>query len=180
MKYVWLFIKTLLRCLLKPLSIVPALVMMYVIFSFSGQEGADSAALSKKVSVTIMRVADTVFDKGWDDATIEAKANEYHYYVRKLAHFTEYFLLAVTVAFPLYVYGMRGIWLVIFAGMFCVGFACLDEYHQSFVAGRTPGKKDVMIDSCGAFLGIYVTRVFSFIGRKTIFAPLAKKPKKKR
>ena len=68
---------------------------------------------------------------------------------------------------------MRGIWLVLFAGAFCVGFACLDEYHQSFVAGRTPAKKDVFIDSCGAFLGIFVTRIVCFIGRKTVFAPLA-------
>lgn len=56
--------------------------------------------------------------------------------VRKLAHMTEYFLLAVSVSFPLYVYGVRGIWLLLLAGGFCVGFAALDEYHQSFVAGR--------------------------------------------
>ncbi|MBO5451570.1 MAG: VanZ family protein [Lachnospiraceae bacterium] len=174
MKYIWLFIKTLLRMLLKPLSFVPAIVMMYVIFNFSAQDGADSAALSKKVSVAMVEVANIVLDKDWSDAQIESKADEYHYYVRKLAHFTEYFLLAVSVAFPLYVYGMRGIWLVLFAGAFCVGFAYLDEYHQSFIAGRTPSKKDVMIDSAGAILGIFVTRIFGFIGRKTIFAPLAK------
>lgn len=175
MKYIWLFIKTLLRLVLKPLSFVPAIIMMYVIFNFSAQDGANSAMLSKKVSVAIVEVANIVLDKGWDDAQVAQKANEYHYYVRKLAHFTEYFLLAVSVAFPLYVYGMRGIWLVLFAGAFCVGFACLDEYHQSFVAGRTPSKKDVVVDSCGAWLGIMVTRIFGFIGRKTIFAPLAKK-----
>lgn len=174
MRYIWLFIKTLLRLVLKPLSFVPALVMMYVIFNFSAQDGADSAALSRKVSVAIVRVADAVLEKDWTDAQIKEKAEEYHYYVRKLAHFTEYFLLAATVAFPLYVYGMRGIWLVIFAGAFCVGFACLDEYHQSFVAGRTPSRKDIFIDSCGSLLGITITRIFGFIGRKTIFAPLAK------
>ena len=174
MKYIWLFIKTLLRMLLKPLSFVPAIVMMYVIFNFSAQDGADSAKNKKKVSVAMVEVANIVLDKDWSDAQIESKADEYHYYVRKLAHFTEYFLLAVSVAFPLYVYGMRGIWLVLFAGAFCVGFAYLDEYHQSFIAGRTPSKKDVMIDSAGAILGIFVTRIFGFIGRKTIFAPLAK------
>ena len=73
---------------------------------------------------------------------------------------------------------MRGIWLMVFAGAFCVGFACLDEYHQSFVAGRTPTKRDVYIDSCGIFLGIILTRIVGFIGRKTIFAPLAKKREK--
>lgn len=175
MKYIWLFIKTLLRMILKPLSFVPAILVMAMIFHFSAQGGADSSALSYKVSEGIVRVADKVLDKNLSEAQIEAYADHYHFYVRKLAHFSEYFLLAVSVAFPLYVYGMRGIWLVIFAGAFCVGFACLDEYHQSFVAGRAPSKRDVMIDSCGAFLGIIVTRIVGFIGRKTIFAPLAKK-----
>lgn len=175
MKYVGLFIKTLLRMLLKPLSFVPAILVMAMIFHFSAQGGAASAGLSYKVSKGIVRVADKVLDKDLSEEQIEAYAERYHYYVRKLAHFTEYFILAVSVAFPLYVYGMRGIWLVIFAGAFCVGFACLDEYHQSFVAGRTPSKRDVVIDSCGAFLGILVTRIVGFIGRKTIFAPLAKK-----
>lgn len=175
MKYIWLFIKTLLRMLLKPLSFVPAILVMAVIFHFSSQGGTDSGALSYKVSVAVVRVAGEVLDKEWSEAQIAERAEHYHFYVRKLAHFTEYFILAVSVAFPLYVYGMRGIWLMVFAGAFCVGFACLDEYHQSFVAGRMASGKDVLIDSCGVFLGILVTRITGFIGRKTIFVPLAKK-----
>ncbi len=175
MRYIWLFIKTLLRLLLKPLSFVPAILMMYIIFNFSAQSGVDSSALSYKVSRVMVRVANEVTDQGWSEAQVEEKANEYHFYVRKLAHFTEYFVLACTIAFPLYVYGVRGIWLILFAGAICVGFAGLDEYHQSFVAGRTPSKRDVFIDSCGSLLGIIVTRIICFIGRKTVFAPLARK-----
>lgn len=175
MKYIWLFIKTLLRIVLKPLSFVPAILVMAMIFHFSSQGGTDSGALSYKVSVAAVKVVDKVMDKEWSEEQIADYAERYHFRVRKLAHFTEYFILAVSVAFPLYVYGMRGVWLVIFAGAFCVGFACFDEYHQSFVAGRTPSKRDVLIDSCGVFLGILVTRIIGFIGRKTIFAPLAKK-----
>lgn len=175
MKLLGLFIKTLLRLVLKPLSFLPAIVVMYLIFNFSAQTGASSSNLSYKVTKELVTVASTVLDKNLNDAEIEIYVEKYHFYVRKLAHFTEYMILAISVAFPLYVYGMRGIWLVLFAGAFCVGFACLDEYHQSFVSGRSPAKRDVIIDSCGAFLGIYITRIFGFIGRKTIFAPLAKK-----
>ncbi|MCR5655214.1 MAG: VanZ family protein [Lachnospiraceae bacterium] len=173
-RYLWLFIKTVLRLVLKPLSFLPAIFMMYFIFSMSAQTGDESGSLSLKVSTAIVKVANEVLDENWTPEQVLNKAEEYHHIVRKLAHFTEYFVLAITVAFPLYVYGLRGFPLVIIAGLFCVGFAALDEYHQSFVAGRGPSKKDVIIDSCGAFLGIYVTRFFSFIGRKTIFAPLAK------
>lgn len=174
MKYIWLFIKTLLRTLLKPLSFLPAILVMIMIFRFSGQDGADSTALSYKVSKVMVEVADEVLDKNLTDEQIEAYTEKYQYYVRKLAHFTEYFILAVSVALPLYVYGMRGFPLVLFAGAFCIGFACLDEYHQSFVAGRVASKKDVLIDSCGVFFGIVATRIVGFLGRKTIFAPLAK------
>lgn len=174
MKYIWLFIKTLLRTLLKPLSFLPAIFMMVVIFRFSGQDGMDSSALSYKVSKAIVEVADEVLDKKLNEEQICVYAEYYEYYVRKMAHFAEYFLLAASVAFPLYVYGLRGFPLMLFAGAFCVGFACLDEYHQSFVAGRVASKKDVFIDSCGVFFGIVATRIVGFLGRKTIFAPLAK------
>ena len=90
---------------------------------------------------------------------------------------TEYFLLAISVSFPLYVYGVRGIWLPLLAGMICVGFAALDEYHQSFVAGRGPSKKDVGIDSIGVFAGIIMMQFICFLGRVTIFRPLARKRK---
>ena len=172
--YIWLFIKTLLRIVLKPLSFIPALLMMYFIFSFSAQEGAQSVQLSYKVTKEIVIVADKLLDKNLSDEGIEAAVSKYHFYVRKLAHFSEYLVFACTVALPLYVYGVRGFALVFLAGLFCFGFACLDEYHQSFVAGRTPSKRDVMIDTCGSLIGIYITRIISFIGRKTIFAPLAK------
>jgi VanZ family protein len=175
MRYIWLFIKTLLRLLLKPLSFLPAIVVMYCILNFSGQTGTDSAQLSYKVTEKLVLIASDVTDKNLTPAEVAVYTEKYHYYVRKLAHFTEYMILAITVAFPLYVYGMRGIFLVIFAGAFCVGFACLDEYRQSFSLGRTPSKKDVLIDSCGVFVGILITRIVGFIGRKTIFAPLAKR-----
>ena len=77
-------------------------------------------------------------------------------------------------------YRVRGFWLVLAAGLFCAAFAGFDEYHQMFVAGRTPSRKDVMIDSAGSITGIYMTRMIGFIGRKTVFAPLAMERRKRR
>ena len=86
--YIWLFIKTLLRIVLKPLSFIPALLMMYFIFSFSAQEGAQSVQLSYKVTKEIVIVADKLLDKNLSDEGIEAAVSKYHFYVRKLAHFS--------------------------------------------------------------------------------------------
>ncbi len=175
MRYFLLFLKKLLRFLLKPLSFVPAVCMMYLIFTFSSQTGADSGALSLKVSNGLVSAANRICDLRWDAAQIAAYADQFHFYVRKLAHVTEYLLLAISIALPLYVYRVRGLWLMLCAGLFCIGFAGLDEYHQSFVAGRGPSLRDVGIDSIGIFIGIYLTRILGFIGRKTIFRPLARK-----
>jgi len=173
-------IKAILRGILKPLSFLPALVMMYLIYGFSAQDGATSGNLSYKVSEIIVETANEAFELHWSAQEEAHYIERIHHPVRKLAHMTEYFLLAVSVSFPLYVYGVRGIWLLLLAGGFCVGFAALDEYHQSFVAGRGPSKRDVAIDSIGIAVGVILVQIVCFIGRVTVFRPLAMKKKKKR
>ena len=162
------------RKFLKPFSFLPALILMYMIYSFSAQEGETSAALSYQFSYTIIKTADKVLDAGLEDWEMQSLATRFDGVTRKLAHMTEYFALAIAVAFPLYVYGLHGILLMLLAGMICVGFACGDEYHQSFVAGRGPSLRDVLIDSFGVFWGIVVVRIIGWTGRKTIFRPVQK------
>ena len=160
--------------MLKPLSFVPAILVMVMIFHFSGQNGTDSSSLSRYVSEKVVVAADRILDKDWSAEQMEAYAQKIEYYVRKTAHVTEYFILAACVAFPLYVYGLRGIALILFAGAICVAYAGLDEYHQSFVVGRTAAVRDVLIDSIGILPGILLTMFVGFVGRKTLFRPLSK------
>lgn len=170
MYYFVLFIKKTLRYLLKPLSFIPAIVMMVLIFNFSSQNGVDSGDLSQKVSSIIVLAYNKIFMKGLDSHALNMLVIKIHPYVRKAAHITEYFLLAMSVSLPMYVYRMRGFMLTIIGFLFCVLFAMLDEYHQSFVAGRVSDPKDVLIDSIGIVAGIIVIRIICFIGRKTIFS----------
>lgn len=148
---------------LKPLSFLPALAMMYVIYGFSAQDGNVSGNLSYQVSYKIVEIGNEILDKGLDETQIADYADQIGYPVRKLAHMTEYFLLAVAVSFPFYVYGLRGFPLMLVAGFICVAFAAGDEYHQSFVAGRGPSVKDVGIDSIGAFFGIMTVQVICWV-----------------
>lgn len=155
--------KQILFFFLKPLSFLPALAMMYAIYSFSAQSGEVSGNLSYEVSCKIVEIGNELLEKGLSMEEIQVFAERIEYPVRKLAHMTEYFLLAVAVSFPFYVYGLRGFPLMLTAGMICVAFAAGDEYHQSFVAGRGPSVKDVMIDSVGAFFGILTVRIICWI-----------------
>ncbi len=166
--------------LLKPLSFLPALAMMYMIYTFSAQPGETSAELSYKVSEEIVRTVNTVTMQGWDDYTIQSYAGQTNGIVRKCAHVTEYFLLAIAVSFPLYVYGLRGILLMLLAGMICVGYAFVDEYHQSLVIGRASSTRDVAIDSIGIFFGIILTRLIGWSGRMAITGPVYERRQNRR
>ena len=153
--------KKILIHLLKPLSFLPAILMMYLIYSFSAQTGEVSGALSYEVSYQIVETKNEVLT----ETELAYSASSIEFYVRKAAHMTEYCILAIAISFPFYVYGVRGIWLILLAGAVCVGFAGLDEYHQSFV-------NDVCIDSSGAAIGILLVQAFCW---STTHNPSSKK-----
>lgn len=148
---------------LKPLSFLPALAMMYVIYGFSAQDAGTSANLSLSVSYKIVQVGNDILGTGLDEPQMEQYACQIEHLVRKLAHMTEYFMLAIAVSFPFYVYRLRGFPLMLVAGLICVAFAAGDEFHQSFVAGRGPSVRDVCIDSVGVFLGILTVQIICWI-----------------
>lgn len=154
--------KRLIIILLKPFSFLPAILMLYLIFMFSSQSGDVSSQLSYKVSCKIVTVGAEILDKDLSENGIDYYVEKIHGPVRKLAHMTEYFALAVAMAFPLYVYGLRGFPLLIVAGFLCFCCACADEYYQSTIAGRGPSRKDVAIDCIGSFFGIMFVRIVCF------------------
>ena len=163
----------------KPLSFLPALALMYMIYSFSSQPADSSTSTSFYVSRRMVQAADMIAQKGWDDWQIETYAGQINGIVRKGAHMTEYFLLAVAVSFPLYVYGVRGILLMLLSGIICVGYAFGDEYHQSLVSGRASSLRDVGIDSIGVFFGVILTRLLGWSGRMAITGPAYERRQKK-
>jgi VanZ family protein len=78
-----------------------------------------------------------------------------HFFIRKSAHFTEYFI------FCLLIYrGVRGDrtgwrWTWGSAALCCAaGYSILDEIHQAFVASRTASAYDSLLDSIGAFFAV--------------------------
>ena len=117
--------------------------MMCVIYSFSAQTGDVSGALSYKISYQIVETKNEILASGKSLEQLSQEAADIEFYVRKAAHMTEYYLLAISISFPLYVYGVQGIWLMLLAGFCMCGFAGLDEYHQSFVEARGPSVRDV-------------------------------------
>jgi VanZ family protein len=77
--------------------------------------------------------------------------------VRKLAHFTEYFILGILMFSTLKCYGVKD---ATFALIICIIYACTDEVHQYFIPGRACRLFDVFIDSLGSFFGILILTFF--------------------
>lgn len=79
-----------------------------------------------------------------------------HYYVRKMAHVTEYTLLGLLAVRALrhVINGPKFRMLWGSAWLLATIYAASDEFHQSFVPGRTPKVADVMLDSAGAIIGV--------------------------
>lgn len=93
--------------ILKPFSFLPAVLIMYAIFTLSGQPGETSADLSFKVSYKIVEIKSRLAQEYKDGYQLAYEAELIHGKVRKLAHMTEYFCLAIAVSFPFYVYGLQ-------------------------------------------------------------------------
>ena len=76
--------------------------------------------------------------------------------MRKVIHATVYFVLAFFIMVLLNVIFDHKKYFItlIITLVLCVGFAMLDEYHQTFVDGRTGQMLDVCIDTVGAICGI--------------------------
>ena len=70
--------------------------------------------------------------------------------LRKLAHMTEYAVLALLL--------LRATGSYVWAFGLTAGYACTDEFHQTFVRGRHGSPVDVGIDAVGALIGLAVWR----------------------
>lgn len=76
--------------------------------------------------------------------------------IRKLAHLTEYAVLFCLSRFALSQSAFSSTWgntrLSIGAYVFTLANALFDEWHQSFVPGRSATLSDATVDMCGAML----------------------------
>ena len=157
--------------IIKLLSFVPAFSLLLLIFGFSAQDGETSGSLSFEISMFLVKLFSPLLPVSSTEATLIEYAELLHLYVRKAAHMTEYFLLALSLQLPLAAYLSRlSFWKTrIFLGFFCtVLFAALDEFHQTFVPGRSGNVIDVCIDSTGALAASLCLYVIYLLHQKKL------------
>lgn len=129
------------------LALLAAIAVMVLIFFFSGQSVEESDGLSKGLGRKLLEWCPSLNDK--------VTLSELNHYLRKLAHFTIYFVLGVclTVAAG----RQEKLPPVVVSILIGAAFAASDEIHQIFSDGRGPMVQDVILDSCGVVAGSVLT-----------------------
>lgn len=127
-------------------------VWIFVIFSFSIQSGSISSLQSGFITHTISNLLSSV------DIHIELKLLSL--IIRKLAHFTEFFILGCLVKQSSIDIKRNDIIVYIFI------IPLLDEFIQSFIPGRAMSIIDMGIDSLGIGLGIGLVTLFNWLRKR--------------
>lgn len=84
--------------------------------------------------------------------------NLYDFVLRKGAHITEYFVLALLLARALKSQGLSHNRILFWTAVLALLYAVSDEYHQRFIAQRQGMPRDVLIDGIGVALAILAKR----------------------
>jgi VanZ family protein len=138
----------------------PLIVWMSIIFVMSSRVG-ESDKSGGLLNALIARVSPTFYH-----TLTEYQLECLNYGFRKACHVTEYAILTFLVA-RAFRFGKRSLsgrtlCLSLFVA---VGYACTDEFHQSFVPGRTASVEDVLIDSCGVLAALLLISIqFAYRG----------------
>lgn len=127
------------------------ILCMLLIFTFSSKSSHLSNGTSKKLIDKGITLYEYVSNKKVNHDQVIQKLN---YPVRKVAHYSIYFLLGIFVYH--FIFYSRCKFKVITSIGICLLYAILDEFHQLFVMGRTGQVLDVFIDTMGSVTAIFL------------------------
>ena len=137
------------------------LVILWACFIFymSGMDTTESNTKSKgTLNQIVEKTVETtnrmgITDKHPSENRMKEFIDKYNYLFRKFAHASEYFILTILLLVALKNSGVVGKKIFIFALLICFIYSCTDEYHQTFVIGRTGQFSDCLVDTLGGFIG---------------------------
>src|SRR6266581_5114086 len=148
---------------------LPPFIWLGVIFV--GSTGVMSAEQTSRFLVPFLR---------WLDPQISfATIAAIHFALRKLGHLTEYAIFAALLWRALRCGTCLQAKMSIFfllAWLAAAIFAVTDEFHQTFVPSRTASPIDIMIDICGAMIGLIICLMFAARGRSGPLNQETRKP----
>ena len=143
---------------------LPSLLWYRVIWGFSAQTAAVSGDLSDRLLWRLMALVSPAFSRA-NPTTQNAAVELLSFFERKAAHMFLYFVLILLLwlAFLPLIQGKKR--QVPLAAVLCAMLASLDEYHQTFIPGRSGELRDVCVDLAGASIAVLLVAVLLWAAR---------------
>lgn len=136
---------------MKKIKLLLVIIWLVIIFLFSSSSGTSSNSLSKGIINKGIVVYEKITNTDVNNKLIIKKLN---YPIRKLAHYSIFFILGILVYLFLLTTNIDN--KVLFSIFICILCALLDETHQIYTSGRTPKILDIFIDSFGSISSISI------------------------
>lgn len=146
----------------KTISFIVLILWLIVIFSFSSADANKSTSTSDKVITTMIEIKDKITNNETPNNEKEIIVKNSSFYIRKIAHITEYLILGFLMFNLLKQYSVTNIYYAIGLSIL---YSCTDEFHQLFISGRSGSINDVLIDTIGILIGTYLYKLL-FIKNK--------------
>ena len=140
--------------ILRIVLIAMLLTLFANIFNFSNQNGEESSSLSREITENVTKNIESI--QKLEPNKKEEILDKIEHIIRKLAHFSLYTLVGILSISLMSTYKIKQIKRIGFSLGIGVLYAILDEFHQSFVPGRTALFGDVFIDTSGVIFGIII------------------------
>lgn len=144
--------------IIRIISMILLLGNFYIIFQFSSQNGEESGNLSGKIARFLI--------KQLPIEETQQSLKKAESIIRKMAHFSIYTLLGFLLMFFINTYPIKVKEKILISLLVGILYAISDEIHQKFVPGRSCQITDVMIDSLGVTLGIFLLLMLLEIHKK--------------
>lgn len=135
---------------------VLTLVWMGIIFYLSNQPAVESSYLSTGLTKRFVSIMENIVP-----AIKNIEFDSLESCIRKNAHFIAYFILGVMLLISLKLSNVKKA--TALAISISIFYAMSDEFHQLFIFGRSCQFKDVLIDTAGAILGVFLVTILSRI-----------------
>ena len=132
------------------------IVNCIAIFNLSAQNSETS---SKTSGVFVDKVVDTIANVN-NSIEKDSMRDTVTFLVRKAAHFSIYTILGIFLMNEANTFIITRRKKIILCIIFGFLYALSDEFHQSFVGGRSAEIRDVCIDTCGVIFGIILVILF--------------------
>ena len=148
------------------------LIWTTLIFCMSSMDTNESNTKSKgTLNEIVEKASETtkgmgITNKHPSENRMKEFIDKYNHLFRKFAHASEYFILTILLLIALKNSGVVGRKIFIIALLICFLYACSDEYHQTFVNGRTGQFSDTLIDTFGGMISCIIYLLISKINFK--------------